>query len=198
MTGYTNNYLVTKSSPLYVARNEADENGAAGAPDVFNIATEGNFAQMPSAVLDLAKIDLFIPKEGQKFGVLVQNGLAFSFTGGSAAGKTFTYDIFAWNNENGPAHWLINGTGILGTQQVVKYPHNGETATSKFWADTLVVTWENVLKDVESTEDTTGRNSIAEVWFDATGFRYFFIQISSADGSTGTEAGDIACFYRFF
>ena len=197
MTGFTNNYLVTKSSLLYVARNEADENGAAGAPDIFNIATEGNFAQMPSTVLDLAKTDLFIPKEGQKFGVLRQNGLAFSFSGSSAAGKTFTYDIFTWSPKNGPAHHYIKGTGILGTQQVVKYPHNGETATNRFWADTLTITWENALKEVEVT-DETGQNSISEVWFDGTGFRYFFIQISDADGSTGTEAGDIAVYYRFF
>lgn len=197
MTGFTNNYLVTKSSLLYVARNEADENNMAGAPDVFNIATESNFAQMPSTTLDLAKTDLFIPKEGQKFGVLVQNGLAFSFTGGSAAGKEFSYDIFAWNNENGPAHHLIKGTGILGTQQVVKYPHNGEDAPNRFWADTLTLTWETALKEVEVT-DETGRDSISEVWFDASGFRYFFIQISDADGSTGTEAGDIASYYRYF
>ncbi|MGR3292497.1 MAG: hypothetical protein ACUZ9M_00610 [Candidatus Scalindua sp.] len=195
--GFTNNYLVTKSSPVFVARNEADENGATGAPDIFALATEGDFAQMPSTVLDLAKTDLFIPKEGQKFGVLVQNGLAFSFTGGSAAGKTFTYDIFTWTTRNGAAKHSVNGTGILGTQQVVKYPHNGEDAPNRFWADTLIVSWENHLKEVEST-DTTGHNSFAEVWFDGTGIRYVFIQISGADGSTGDEAGNIAVFYRYF
>ena len=52
-------------------------------------------------------------------------------------------------------------------------------------------------KEVEAT-DTVGHNSISEVWFDGTGIRYVFIQISNADGSTGTEAGDIACFYRYF
>lgn len=192
--------LTTASHRMYVARNEADENGASGAPDIFVIATEGDFAQKPSTALDLQKMDLFVPRDVNLPADLIQNGVAFSFSGGSAAGKTFTYDIFAWSNENGAAHYLINGTGILGTQQVVKYPHNGEAATSKFWADTLVVTWENVLKEVESTEDTTGRNSIAEVWFDASGFRYFFIQISDADGvDPGTgQAGDIAVFYRFF
>ena len=55
----------------------------------------------------------------------------------------------------------------------------------------------NHLKEVEST-DIVGHNSIAEVWFDGTGLRYIFPQISDADGSTGTEAGDIACFYRYF
>ena len=190
--------LTTIAHRIYLARLEADENGVSGAPDIFNIATEGNFAQKPSTALDLQAIDLFSPKNVKLLPLLIQNGIAFSFSGGSAANKTFTYDIFAWSNENGPAHHLINGTGILGTQQVVKYPHNKDTATSKFWADTIVVTWDNVLKGVESTEESTGRNSIAEVWFDASGFRYFFPQISDADGSTGTEAGDIAVWYRYF
>ena len=195
---YKGNNLTTQSSPIFVARNEADENGSGSpAPAIFVLATEGDFAQKPSSALDLAKIDLFIPKEGQKFGELVQNGLAFSFSGSSAADKTFIYDIFTWSTQNGPAKHSVNGTGILGTQQVIKYPHNGETATNRFWADTLTIEWENHLKEVEAT-DTVGHNTISEVWFDGTGIRYVFIQISSADGSTGTEAGDIAVFYRYF
>ena len=181
---------------MYVARNEADENGASGAPDIFVLETASDFANKPATALDLQALDLFSPKATKLRANLIQNGIAFSFAGGAAADKTFTYDIFAWGNENHPAKHLINGTGILGTQQVVKYPHNGETATSKFWADTLVVTWENIAKEVEVT--STGRNTISEVWFDATGYRYFFTQISDADGSTGTEAGDISVFYRFF
>ena len=194
---YRPNSLTTKSARIYVARNEADENGAEGAPAIFALETESDFAQMPSTALDLAKMDLFLPKDGQVFGELEQNGLAFSFTGGSAANKTFSYDIYSWANENGAAKHNVSGTGILGSQQVVKYPHNGEAATNKFWADTLVVTWENHLKEVEAT-DSTGHNTISELWFDGTGVRYVFVQISSADGSTGTEAGDIAVFYRYF
>jgi len=195
---YKGNSLTTCSTRLYVARNEADENGATDAPDVFVLETESDFAQMPTTVLDLAKKDLFLPKEGQKFGELEQNGLAFSFSGSSAANKTFTYDIYVWALGNGAAKHIINGTGTLGTQQVIKYPHNGEEPDStRYWADTLTVTWENHLKEVEST-DATGHDTISEVWFDGTGIRYIFIQISDADGSTGTEAGDIACFYRYF
>ncbi len=195
---FSNNTLTTNSNRVYVARNEADENGASGAPDIFVLATEGNFAQKPATALDLTTIDLFDPKIAQALGELKQNGVAFSFSGSSAAGKTFTYDIFTWANENGPAKQTINGTGILGTQQVVIFPHDPDgTAPNRFWADTLTVDWENHLKEVEST-DTIGHNTMAEVWFDMTGLRYVFIQISNADGSTGTEAGDIACFYRWF
>ncbi len=190
--------LTTLSHRLFVARNEADENGAAGAPAVFVLATEGNFAQKPDTALDLQKLDLFSPRATKHVAEMLQNGVAFSFAGSSAAGKTFTYDIFSWGNENSPARQAVNGAGILGTQQVIVYPHNNETTTTdRFWADTLTVAWENWPKEVEST-NTTGRNTVAEVWLDDTGSRYWFIQISDADGSTGTEAGDISVFYRYF
>lgn len=195
---YRGNSLTTLAVPLHVARNEADENGAAGAPAIFVLATEGNFAQMPSTTLDLAKKDLLTPKIAQPLGELEQNGLAFSFTGGSAAGKTFTADFYTWANQNGPAKHTVNMTAELGTQQVVIYPHDPTAvATDKFWADKMTLNWENHLKEVEVTDDV-GRNSVGEIWFDATGLRYVFIQILSADGSTGTEAGDIAVFYRWF
>ena len=61
----------------------------------------------------------------------------------------------------------------------------------------MTLNWENHLKEVEVTDDT-GRNSVGEVWFDMTGLRYVFVQISDADGSTGTEAGDVSCFFRYF
>jgi len=195
---FDRNYLTTIAHKYYVARAEADENGATGAPAAIVLATESNFANMPATVLDLAKKDVLTPQDTPIFAELKANGVAFCFSGGSAADKTFTYDIYAWANENGPATHLVNGTGTLGTQQVVVYPHNGvATGGGIYWADTLSISWEACLKEVEST-DTTGHNSIAHIWFDATGLRYFFIEISDADGSTGTEAGDIACYYRYF
>lgn len=189
--------LTTLSHRLFVARNEADENGASGAPDIFVLATEGDFAQKPSTALDLLKLDLFSPREIKHLAEMNQNGIAFSFAGSSAAGKTFTYDIITWGNENSPARHAVNGTGILGTQQVIVYPHNNVAASNRFWADTLAIEWENWPKEVEST-DTIGHNTVAEVWLDGTGSRYWFIQISDADGLTGDEAGDISVFYRYF
>ncbi len=189
--------LTTPAHKLYVARNEADENGATGAPAVFVLETESDFAQMPTATLDLQRRDLFNPNDLNTSANLVQNGVAFSFSGGSAANKTFTYDIYTWGNENSPARLQVSGAGVIGTQQVVKFPHNGVTATGRFWVDTITITYQNTLKEAKST-DTTGNNTISELWFDITGLRYIFIQISSADGSTGTEAGDIAVYYRYF
>ena len=194
--------LTTLTHKLFVARAEADENGASGAPALFVLTSAGNFAGKPTGSVDVLDPAFLDPTTEVVKGVSIHpiskvNGIAFSFTGGSAAGKTFTANFFTWANENGPAKHTVNMTAELGTQQVVTYPHNGATATSKFWADKMTIVWENHTKEVEAT-DTVGRNSVGEIWFDLSGLRYVFIQITSADGSTGTEAGDVACYYRYF
>ena len=76
--------LTTASRRMYVARNEANENGAAGAPAVFVLETAGDFANKPTTALDLQKLDLFSPKATKLRADLIQNGIAFSFAGGSA------------------------------------------------------------------------------------------------------------------
>ena len=197
---YQGNNLTTLSHRLFVARGEADENGAVGAPAAIVLATAGDFAQKPATALDLFRKDLLAPRDAHIFPEMVQNGISFMFSGGSAADKTFTYNIYVWGNENGPAMHILQGTGTLGTQEVVVYPHNGVATgvgEDRYWADTLSLTWESWVKEVEVTE-TTGRNSIAQVWFDAAGVRYVFVEIADADGSTGTQAGDVAVYYRYF
>ncbi len=194
--------LTTLTHKVFVARAEADENGASGAPAIFVNATAGNFAGKPTSsvdVLDPGFLDptIEVAKNISVHPISKVNGIAFSFMGGSAAGKTYTADFFTWANENGPAKHTVNMTGELGTQQVVTYPHNGLAAPVRFWSDKMTLVWENHLKEVEVTDDT-GRNSVGEIWFDMTGLRYVFVQISDADGSTGTEAGDISCFFRYF
>ena len=195
-------HLTTLTHRLFVARAEANENGATDAPALFANATAGDFANKPTGTVDVLDPGLLDPTTEIAKNVSVHpiskvNGIAFSFTGGSAAGKTFTADFYTYANENGPAKHTANLAAELGTQQVVIYPHNGVAATGKFWADKMTLGWENHLKEVECT-DATGRNSVGEIWFDLTGLRYIFVQITSADGSTGTEAGDVSCYFRYF
>ncbi len=194
--------LTTPTHRLFVARAEADENGAAGAPAIFTNETAGNFANKPTGTIDAldpGRLDptIDVAKNVSVIANSKVNGIAFSFTGGSAAGKTFGVDFFTWANENGGAKHTVNMTAELGTQKVVVYPHNGVAAPDRFWADKMVIVWENHVKEVEST-DTVGRNSIGEIWFDLSGLRYVFPQITNADGSTGTEAGDVAVWFRYF
>jgi hypothetical protein len=181
--------LQTLAHQYFIARNEADED-----TDTLDLTSEGDFANRPAeSGTFLGAVDV---NTGLTSKVPV-NGITFAFTGGAAADKTFTWKLFAWKCGNGCARQVAQGTGALGTQAVIRYPHNGVAATDKFWTDTLTVTWWNWYKEVRST-DTTGHNTQAEIWLDACGWRYWYIEIADADGSTGTEAGDVAAYYGYF
>lgn len=163
------------------ARAEANENAT-----TIDLTTEGDFDQMPATAVRLRA-----RPDGTGHG---GNVLEFVFCGGSAANKTFTYRIYAWRRTNGMARMVATGVGTLGTQAVVTYP-GGSTATSKFWADTLTVT-DRWMKTVSST-DTTGNNETASLHLDFGGYEYFYVEITSADGSTGAEAGNITVYYSY-
>lgn len=182
--------LTTLSQKLRIARNEANEDAS-----LLDLTSAGDYSSKPSVigatgvgVVDLLSDEVVSSQE------MDTNGIEFFFCGGSAAGKTFGFRILAWRNSNGMARLAAVGTGELGTQAVVTYPHNGATATNKFWADNLVLTWTNWPKELDAT-DTGNSNSAASVWMDAAGYRYWKIEITNADGSTGTEAGNIAAYW---
>lgn len=174
--------LDTIHEQLYALRAEADED-----TDLLDLTTEGNFANKPTTAVQWKTAT---PRAGHG-----GNGMEVSFIGGDAADDTFTYKLYGWRTGNGAARLAATGTGTLGTQAVVVYPQGG-TATSKFWADTLTVTstWNLTV----TSSDTTGSNGIAVLTFDATGFEYFWCEITDADGTTGTEAGDVTVYYSFW
>jgi len=175
-------FAETYHAPYTLLRAEANEDATA-----LDLTTKGDFANMPAAAKRLGS------NAGANNAV---GAIQLIFCGGSAAGKTFTYTIYAWRTDNGPAEFVATGTGTLGTQAVIKYPHNRATATSKFWADTLTATgrWN---KTVTST-DSTGNNQVAKLLFDFCGYEYIYVEVTSADGSTGTEAGNISVYYSYF
>jgi len=175
-------FTETYHAPYTLLRAEANEDATA-----LDLTTKGDFANMPATAVRLGS------NAGANNAV---GALQLIFCGGAAADKTFTYTIYAWRTGNGPAEFVATGTGTLGTQAVVAYPHNRATATAKFWADTLTVTgrWN---KTVTST-DTSGNNQVAKLLFDFCGYEYIYVEISSADGSTGTEAGNVSVYYSYF
>ena len=167
----------------FLLRAEANENAA-----TIDLTSEGDFAQKPSGAIQLKARN-----DGEGHG---GSAIEVIFAGGSAAGKTFTYTLYGWRRTNGPARFIATGTGTLGTQAVVKYPDTAATATSKFWADTLSVTgrW---LKAVSSS-DTSGNNEVASLQYDFCGYEWLYVEIQSADGTTGSEAGSISVYYSYF
>ncbi len=180
--------LKTLTHKLYVARQEA----AANTTFSDTLATAGDFANKPSDAIDVLDVIRLDPNSSAELDPKVIaisdiNGIVFYFAGGDANDDAFTWKIYAWRNENGPAELVADGTGILGSQAVVKFPHNSVAVANKFWADTLVVSNERWIKDVEAT--TAGGNSVSKVWIDTAGCRYFYVEIPTAVGDMSVYLG---------
>lgn len=178
------NRLQTFTSPLLTLRDEANEESSPLA-----IATESDFDQKRS---EAKKVDTD-SEESNVNGVQIQMG------GGSAAGKTFTWLLYGWREANGIATLICNGTATLGTMQYVKYPNDvgafgkGDTATNKFWADTISITGNNFVKTWSVTD--SGNDRAAILSGDLAGYKHLYLEAQDADGSTGTEAGNISAFF---
>ena len=174
--------LDTKTHRLYVARATAVEDTS-----LLDLTTAGNFASKPAGALDLAKRCVSNPLQISPVpAILKQNGIRFMICSNGDEDSTFAWYLKTWGNENWPCRYVATGTGAIGTQAVVTYPHNG-VATGQVWADTLAVSWYSWPKGVVSTEET-GRDSIADIWLDNAGSRYWLVEIdtsaSGADGDT--------------
>lgn len=184
------NNLETLTHRLFVGRVEA------AADNTFNdaLATGGDFAQKPTTgVIDILDPSLLDPttdiaKDVAYRAISKANGIVLSFAGGDADDDAFEWRIYGWRNENGPAEIIADGTGILGSQEVVKYPHNGlPPDATRFWADSLVVINGYWIKRVDATD--VGNNSVAKVWFDTAGYRYFMVEIPTAVGAMSSYFG---------
>jgi len=174
--------LTTLTHKLFVARAEA----AANTTFSDSLTTNGNFANMPTGVIDVLDVTRLnpvaeLPKSVSVHSVSKINGIAFYFGGGDSDNDEFTWKIYGWRNENGMAELVTDGTGILGSQAVVVWPHNpGVPVSNRFWADTLVISNDYWIKEVEAT--AVGSNSVSKVWFDGCGYRYFYVEIPTAIG----------------
>lgn len=192
--------LGTLAHKLFVARAAATED------TLLDLTTKGDFAQKPATALDLLKMSIAwspeVVHDAPVRPILKQNGIAFLFCGSTAHSKTFEWHLKAWRNENSPCKYVAAGAGVTGTQEVIVYPHlyNPDDATSgvvanMFWADTLTVSWWNWFKEVKST-DITGHNSVAEIWTDDCGYRYWLVEIITT--GTATPATVVAVYYGYF
>lgn len=180
--GATHSLTNTIRAKYILLRAEADENSS-----TIDLTSAGDFAQKPSAAIRL-------PANGDSG---YANAVQLIFCGGSAADKTFSYKLYGWRNGNGPAEMLATGTGTLGTQAVVKYPHNSNTATNKFWADTLAISDQGAVKTFY-VSDASGANRVAKLYGDICGYEWLYCEITGADGATGNEAGDVSVYFSYF
>ena len=128
-------------------------------------------------MLDLLKKDIVDPRDASVFAETPANGLCFMFFGTILADKDMAWRLLAWRNENGPAEIVADGTATTGSQAVVKYPHNGlPEETDSFWCDTIVISNEYWMKEIEAT--AAGGDSVSKLFIDACGYRYFKMEIT--------------------
>ena len=173
-----------------------------GAEDtLLDLTTKGDFAQRPTSnVVDLLKDSVDWTDNSTEAPSLTHdleaNGLEIYIAGSAAAGRNVIWYLTAWRNENGPAKRVAQGTATTGTQAVVKWPHNGVAIANTFWCDTIVITWENWLKEVEGT-DSGNSNSVASLWLDAAGYRFWMIEFRTTEADA-TALTNLTAFYGRF
>lgn len=171
-------HLQTIHSGYILLRDAANEDSS-----LVTLATAGDFANKPAGAVQLDAD---------------ANAIAVIICGGTAADKTLAWKAYGWRRNNGPAELIAYGTATLGTQQVVKYPDTGTApAATKYWADTITITEQAWLSTVW-TADAAGNNRVGKLIFDQCGYEWLYFEITSADGSTGTEAGLVSVYYAYY
>ena len=95
---------------------------------------------------------------------------------------------------NGPQEIICTGSGTLGAQAVVLYPDDNATATSAYWVDTFDITdnWSTSVAVQGGALDY-----IDTLTFAPGRLKWIWVYIYTADGSTGTEAGDVTAYALF-
>ena len=173
-----------------------------GAEDtLLDLTSAGDFASKPSTgVVDLLKdsiawTDNSVEVDGHTHDTET-NGMEIYIAGSTAHSRNAIWYLTAWRNENGPAKRVAQGTCTTGTQAVVKWPHNGVAVANTFWCDTIVITWENWVKEIEAT-DSGNSNSVASLWFDAAGYRYFLMEFRTTEAEA-TALTNLTSFYGRF
>lgn len=168
---------------------------------LLDLTTKGDFANKPSTgVVDLLADALEWTNNSTEKASLTHdsetNGMEIYIAGSTAHSRNVIWYLTAWRNENGPAKRVAEGTGTTGTQAVVKWPHNGAAVANTFWLDTIVVTYENWLKEIEAT-DTGNSDSVASLWFDTCGYRYFLMEFRTTEAEA-TALTNLTAFYGRF
>jgi len=87
--------------------------------------------------------------------------------------KGFEATLFAYA-ENGPAEFLCDLTGIVGTARINDY-------TLSLWIDTITIDTEDHLKDISIAD--SGNNRIAKIVFDTVGYSWLYLQFNDMTGS---------------
>ncbi|MEE9365885.1 MAG: hypothetical protein V3W44_04275 [Dehalococcoidales bacterium] len=182
----------TYHSGWHLVRDTAGEDAATFAAALDLAGSEGDFANKPSGAFRIPATDNKTIIPGQS----ISPGVAwiFALCGTDTANDTFSFTMVGWADGNGMAQVMAHGDCILGTQDVVLYPHDSSTATSAFWSDTnnldALDLWPSI------NEYNNANNEVGIIAVDLTGLEYVQFFIYEADGTTGVEAVNVTVYGR--
>lgn len=167
-------------------RSAAKEDAGTFAAVIALDANAGNFASKPAA-------SFRIRPSGTNNSVSYSPGGAWMFTffGSDAADETFSFDLIGWSASNGMAQVICEGSGILGTQDVVIEP-DGTAAGNCYWADTISL--DETTKWPSVGVYNSGDNEVAVLAVDLAGLEYIKFVIYDANG--GAEASTVGVYGR--
>jgi len=111
--------------------------------------------------------------------------------------RTFSWKLYVWKDEWCPAEIVAEGTAVVGATQAVKFPDDNSLATvQRNYVDTWTITSQYFISTV--FVPTMKSDGIAKIVFDLAGYKYIYMEITDADGSTGVEAGAVSVFYGWY
>lgn len=118
--------------------------------------------------------------------------------GGATDGDTAGVIIVGYGDVNGPIEVVCTANGIVGTQDVVLYPHDASAATNRFWVDTWTIVEDNWKTSTGVTKQSDGSNYINTLSFDPLHLKYIKCFTYGVNGGvTAGEADDVTIYAQF-
>ncbi len=180
----------TYHSSLRVIRVDANQDATSFAGAIDLAGGEGDFANKPSGAFPIrSRAAISSHSEGYSRG----GAWMFTICGVGVDDDTFSFNLVGWAKTNGMAQIIAEGSGILGTQDVVIYP-GGAAVTDGFWADTI--TLDETTKWPSVAVYNSGDNEVANVVVDTTGLEWIQFVIYDCDDGDAGEANSISVYGR--
>lgn len=167
-------------------RAAAKEDAGTFAETIALDSNEGDFAHKESTAFRIRATE----RKGSMY-YSYGGAWVFTFFGSDAANDTFSFNLVGWSATNGMVQVICEGSGVLGSQDVVKEP-DGTTAPGKYWADTI--TLDETTKWPSVGVYNSGDNEVAMLAVDLTGLEYIDFIIYDANGTA--EASTIGVYGR--
>lgn len=176
--------LGTTQTGLTLVRADAGEDGS-NISNAFSYLSQSDFGSKSATAWELPDTD----------SESAANAVKFYFTT-DGDGKTFSAGCFAYSAINGPAQLVCTIACTGGKQRAMVFP-NGTAASGRNWVDTITVI-DRWPKAVSTGSSGAGNDIITVVFWDTMGDKFYKWYVWDADGSTGTEAGNVSTWGSYF